>query len=540
MIAALGARIPLEDVAVGARFLWSLPGFLRRPVTLDEARATLRRRLERREADFLGLARRAVYEHAASPYRALLRLAGCEYGDLERLVGREGVEGALRLLYRHGVYLTVDEFKGRRPTIRGNARIAVSPSRLRNPRLTVHVPARTSGSRGARTPVPIDLAFVRDRAVNTCLVLDARGGIGWAHAIWVVPGTAAIVPLLRLSAFGASPVRWFSQLGPAAPGLHPRYRWSARALRWASLLAGVPMPRPVHVSLEHPLPIARWMSEVLGTGRTPHLYTFVSPAVRLSQAALEAGVDLRGAQFTVTGEPLTAAAVAMVRRVGAEARPTYATSEIGAIGEGCLAPEAPDDVHLLHDRLALIRPESDARNSGLPARALLISSVRPTMPFILLNVSMGDQAEVGERACGCPLERLGWATHLHTIRSFEKLTAGGMTFFDSDVIRVLEEVLPARFGGGPTDYQLVEEEADDGRPHRRLLVHPAIGPLDEGAVSDTFLAAVGHGSGLERVMGQVWREGRLLHVERRAPRATATGKILHLHQHGRPADRPPA
>jgi hypothetical protein len=30
-------------------------------------------------------------------------------------------------------------------------------------------------------------------------------------------------------------------------------------------------------------------------------------------------------------------------------------------------------------------------------------------------------------------------------------------------------------------------------------------------------------------MGQVWRDGQLLRVERRAPLATASGKILHLH-----------
>jgi hypothetical protein len=57
---------------------------------------------------------------------------------------------------------------------------------------------------------------------------------------------------------------------------------------------------------------------------------------------------------------------------------------------------------------------------------------------------------------------LGWTTHLRDIRSQEKLTAGGMTFLDTDLIRVLEEVLPARFGGAPTDYQLVEEEAEEG------------------------------------------------------------------------------
>jgi hypothetical protein len=135
--------------------------------------------------------------------------------------------------------------------------------------------------------------------------------------------------------------------------------------------------------------------------------------------------------------------------------------------------------------------------------------------------------------CGCPLERLGWTTHLREIRSFEKLTAGGMTFLDADVVRVLEDVLPARFGGGPTDYQLLEEEAQDGSPRLRLLVHPTVGPLEPAGVAEAFLAAIGRGSGAERVMALEWRESGLLHVERRAPRATAAGKILHLHQRAR-------
>jgi hypothetical protein len=85
---------------------------------------------------------------------------------------------------------------------------------------------------------------------------------------------------------------------------------------------------------------------------------------------------------------------------------------------------------------------------------------------------------LSQRRRGCPLEQLGWTTHLHSIRSFEKLTAAGMTFLDTDVIQVLAEVLPARFGGGPTDYQRVEQEQSDGRPTIRLLVHPGLGPLD--------------------------------------------------------------
>jgi hypothetical protein len=142
---------------------------------------------------------------------------------------------------------------------------------------------------------------------------------------------------------------------------------------------------------------------------------------------------------------------------------------------------------------------------------------------------MGDEAVVTERRCGCPLARLGWETHLHTIRSREKLTAGGMTFLDTDVVRVLEVVLPARFGGGPTDYQLLEEEAADGRPRLRLLAHPEIGALDEARVVDTFLTEVGKTGRAEEVMARMWHDAGFLNVDRRPPYTTATGKILHLH-----------
>jgi hypothetical protein len=104
-----------------------------------------------------------------------------------------------------------------------------------------------------------------------------------------------------------------------------------------------------------------------------------------------------------------------------------------------------------------------------------------------------------------------------------------MSFVDSDVVPVLEEVLPGRFGGLPTDYQLVEDEALNGRPRLRLLVHPRLGPLDPARVADAFLTALGRGTGAERVMELQWRDLGLIQVEREAPRVTEAGKILHLH-----------
>jgi hypothetical protein len=244
-------------------------------------------------------------------------------------------------------------------------------------------------------------------------------------------------------------------------------------------------------------------------------------------------------QFAVVGEPMTAARLAVIRRAGADVMPVYGSAEAGRLGYGCQAPVAPDDVHVLHDLVALIQP-GPLDPGLLPAKAILVTTLRASAPLILLNVSLGDQAEIEDRPCGCPLERLGWTGHLHTIRSYEKVTTGGMAFLDVDVIRVLEETLPARFGGGPTDYQLVEEEAADGSPRVLLLVHPSVGPQDPEDVVAAFLEAIGGQSSANRVMSLQWRGAGWLRVERRPPEAAASGKILHLHQSRRPSSaRPP-
>jgi len=521
----------LGDAVMGLQFLGQLPAFLHRSVTAAEARTEVTARLGRREADFLAHMRLAVYERPGSPYRDLLRHAGVEAGDLDGLVRREGVEGTLRALLQHGVYLTVEELRGQRPVRRGAFETRVEPARLASDPGIPHFLARTGGSRSAGTPIPIHLAYVRDRALNGCLTVEARGRTDWVHAVWGVPGSALVVNLLEYSAFGRVG-RWFSQIDPGAPSLHPRYRWSARLAWMGSRVAGRPLPGPEHVPLDDPLPIVRWLEAERGAGRTPHLHAYTSAIVRLCQAGRDRGADLTGVQFACVGEPSTAARLATIRATGAAAWPRYAGLECGPVGFGCLAPAAADDLHFFHDRLALIQPGPGPAPPGLPADALLFTGLRPrSSPLTLLNVSLGDRATVSERACECPLGALGWRRHLGEIRSFEKLTAGGMNVLDADVVRILEEVLPARFGGGPADYQLVEEEAVGGHPRLTLLVHPRIGPVEPDLAVRVFLEAVAAGRP-GRVASLAWADGGLLRVERRAPVATETGKIQHLHVAG--------
>jgi hypothetical protein len=520
-------------VGVGLRLLRRLPAFLRTPFGPAEARAAVAERLAHREVDLLALLRRSVYGRPASPYRILLGHAGCEPGDLARLVNREGVEGALRALYRAGVYLTASELKGREPVVRGGCRFRVDPAGLRNPDLTVHFVQHSSGSRGAVTAALLDLRSIREEALDLLAFLDAAGSAGDEHALWSIPGGTATGHLLRLAAGGIRAARWFSQVDPRGQGIHPRYRWSARIAVAGSWLAGRPLPSPRHVPVDRPEPILDWMTAARRVGRTPHLWTFASNGALLAAAAERRGDDLRGVRLTISGEPVTPGRLAAIRATGARVIPRYGASEAGIIGFGCLAPAWADDLHFLADRQAVIQPGADG--GPLPPNALLLTSLRPTARLILLNASIGDQAAVVERACGCPLEALGWTRHLHSVRSEEKLTAGGMTFPDDEVIRVLEQVLPARFGGGSTDYQLWEEEGPGGRARLRLVVHPAVGPLDPAVVAEAFLAALGSGPGVERLMRLAWRDAGLVVVDRRPPERTATGKIHHLRQRRRPA-----
>ena len=105
------------------------------------------------------------------------------------------MEGALQVLFRAGVYLTVDELKGRRAARRGSATVEVDAARLRNPLCAMHVPTQSGGSGGDASPLVYDLASIRDHAANTLLALDAQGGRTVA-GVWGVstgrPGSSRI------------------------------------------------------------------------------------------------------------------------------------------------------------------------------------------------------------------------------------------------------------------------------------------------------------------------------------------------------------
>ena len=123
---------------------------------------------------------------------------------------------------------------------------------------------------------------------------------------------------------------------------------------------------------------------------------------------------------------------------------------------------------------------------------------------------------------------MGFTDHLTTIRSYEKLTSEGMHFVGTDLIALLDEVLPARFGGNPTDYQFVEEERD-GLATVSLVISPTIGPVREADVQATVLDGLASRDAAHRMMTSLWRDAGTIRVVRREPYVTNAGKVLAMH-----------
>lgn len=520
----------LDDATMYARFAWGLRGFLRRRLTLAEARAIVQRRLAEREPNFLRTVDRGIFGHPESPYLPLLKLAGCELGDLRAMIRTRGLEGTLTALREAGVYVTFEEFKGRAPLVRHGRAVPVRVRDFDNPYTTGAYEGRSGGSTGAGTRVNIDLGHLAAYAPLYMLTYETHGVLHVPTAVmWgVLPDATGVGNLLRHAYIGQGSERWFATV--TAPDIRPglKYRLATRGIISLSRLYGVPLPPPEPVPLDRVEIIARWAAETLRTARACLIRCHVGPALRVSLAAQGAGLDLTGAVFLGGGEPPTPAKVQGIARSGARYVAHYAFTEAGQVGAGCARPVDTNDVHFLEDGLALVQYPRALPGTDVTVPAFCYTSLLPTAPKILLNVESDDFGIVERRACGCQLEAYGFATHLREIRSFGKLTGEGVTLVGSEMVGILEEVLPAKFGGSALDYQLIQEEDEQHFTRLSLVVSPRIACADEQALIDAVLDALGQGSASADLARALWVQAKTLRVKRMEPIATPTGKVLPL------------
>jgi hypothetical protein len=521
----------LRDLWAFARYARRLPRFLARPVGWEESRGWLKDALERRAANFLHVLERAVLPNARSPYLALLRHAGIEFGDVVRVVREDGLEGALMRLYDAGVRVTHDEFKGRRRLERPGMSLEVRAEDFDNPLLGVAVAGTTGGSRGPGTRVLLDLDHLAYRVAHDWLTAAAHGDVdGRPVAFWrpVPPGLAGLNNALMLAKRGIRIERWFAQNGFAPRSGQRREFLLTGYTVLASRLWGTPIPVPEATPAAEAVKVARWLADKASQGTPALLNASASSCVRVCLAAKEHGLEIGGTILRVGGEPFTEAKARVVRESGCRALVHYGMTEIGRIGIPCAAPRALDDVHLATDRLAVIQRDRDLGPGVGRVGAFHFTTLHPRSSKLMINTEIGDYGVLEDRDCGCAMGEVGLSRHLHSIRSYEKLTSEGMHFLGDELISALEETLPARFGGRASDYQLVEKEVD-GLPRVQLVVSPRVGSIDERQVVACLLEALGRGPAYRGMMAGIWQQAETLGVVRREPYISPAAKILPLH-----------
>jgi len=510
-----------------ARFGRGLARFLAEPITPDQARRTILARLARREQTLLEMLEHAVFAYPRSPYRQLFRAAGCELGDVRALVARDGIESALVSLRDAGVFVRFEEYKGAAPAVRGSQTFHFLESDFDNPLSRPAYVGSTGGTRGAPSRILIDLDYLADRAPLWCLWFQEHGLLD-ASLVFLTPHVpGAINARVICAKFGTRYVRWFA----TARAGSPQYRLVSRYLNGLVSRVGR-LPRAEFID---PMDLAETGEYLVGlarAGRGAAVSTSPSAAIRLGRA-LGGERPLRGVTALLGFEPLTRQRRDAIEAAGAHVAMTYGFSEGGTVGQQCRHPAEPDDVHVATDAFAVIEDAGASEEDG-PGAPLLLTGLLRTAPKVLLNACIGDSGVLTTRRCQCLFDGLGYRQHLHTIRSTHKLTGEGVTFLGPDLVHVLEDALPRRFGGLPTDYQLVEQEGAQGLARYRLSVAPELPAIDESAVKEFFLAELARRRRAYPFMVEQWVQANDLAVIRAHATLTSRGKF----QSFRPLRRP--
>ncbi|HLF71871.1 MAG TPA: hypothetical protein VI759_06940 [Dehalococcoidia bacterium] len=523
----------LDRLAMDISYVFELAGSLRHTMTLEEALPAVEQQLAARSESFLDILDRAVYANPQSPYYKLLAHAGAELGDIRREVQQTGLERTLEKLYDAGVYVTSEEMKGRQPIQRNGIEISTSPSDFDNPLSgRPQVVGASSGLTGRSTTFSGSLKSIPSGSRD--LLVGILGDLGDRPIGYWTPDF--VIALLWYVKVGRPPAKLFYTNKLPWTSFGVRQMLLLNYTRLVSRVLGRPLPAPEIASRGQAVKIAEWLAEMSARGRPAAMLCHANPAVRICLAALEHGLDISRTLFIVFGEPFTPGKASVLSSAGAEARVSYAMSEAGVIGRGCAHATELDDVHFYAHRLALIQ-RAKAVSSGESVGALIYTTVHPDNTKVLLNAESGDYANVTRRECPCLMGRVGFNTHLHGIRSYEKLTSDGVTFMGSRLYDLVEQVLPAQFGGTINDYQLVEEEQPDGLARASLIVSPSVGPIDENALVATVMKTLGrtHSEPGGEEMVEQWRQAATLRVIRRQPYETASMKVAPLYVQRRSA-----
>jgi hypothetical protein len=495
-----------------ARVSRGLPEYLRAPFDEATLRSFVCTALERREARFLDRVRAALEPNGDRLYGKLFAHAGCTVGELEQMVGRDGLDASLLRLAEAGVMLTVEEFKRERPIERGSLRLlpdewdfATAPS------ATGAFAARTSASRGSATGVRYNFRLIYEHAatewwLNRAHQLEHLPLVLWLPPLPSVAGTQYALINLK---WGRLPLDWFSPIDPSADSIPRADRIASRVMRWLLHGLGGALPAPEYVPFEAVEVVARRVAQL---GRCV-LRCYASSAVRVARAAVRADLRLDGCVMLCGGEALTASRRREIARSGALALSRYSSTEAGLLGGSCAERPEADELHLYSHRIAMIEWEG----------RLLVTGLSPHAPLQLINVDIGDRGAIEAAECACQLGQLGLSQRVSGLHAERKFTAEGMNLSATQLERAIEQVVSAR-GGGVDDWQVRLDVQPDGIERVELTIAPWLGRFDAQQVEAQLLTLIAQQGTGGALTAEIWRRAGTIRIVRGTPQSSLAGK----------------
>lgn len=509
----------------GMRFARGLSWIVRNPHTLEGARETVADEVARRSERFLTSIDEMVWPFAGSPTRQLLIGAGLEPGDVHALVADRGLDDALGALRDAGVYVSYEEYQGRTDARRGSATFSFQPPDFFNPTQKADYMATTGGSRGAGTPVELSWAWQRYQGLKGPIQNEVNRGGSAPIAVWlpVFPSAAGFGAVVKQAAGGKAPVRWFSQIPTDISGISTHKQLVNRFLPALNALTRSGLPSPEYVPTDDPEPVVRWLRDTVAAQGGALIVGYASSITAAARWAVDRGIDLTGVVAMPASEPVTAGKLAAMRAAGMRPYSGYAFVPEGVVAMSC--DRCEDEEYHLWDHEVALTSRTRTREDGAEVAAFLWTSLSPEAPRVLVNVENDDYGVVRHGVeCGCGYGQLGLRTRVADIRGISKVVAAGISLDGETFDRLVEIALPARLGGGPGDYQFVEEEGPSGTVVS-LRIHPRLGAVDDDAalalVRDELKATE---NGV--LAARVWTAGDGLRVVRAPAASTKAGKTL--------------
>lgn len=508
----------LAEASYYLRMAAGLAQYRFQPPMTDPA-GELHRQLLHREAHFLAMARRA-WSTAGHIWRRMFDLAGCTIQDLDQSVHDKGLRPTLSALYEAGVYVTSDELRGRSPVVRQGRELPSTAADWINPHGRGLFESSSSGSSGGiRLMTQSSPASFRYRETYDGIAIKDNGLRLRTPMLLasILPSAWPLRLTITYARLGVPFRRWFAY--PASGPLARHYRLASSWLVRQSRLLAASVPLPEFLPENDFMPVVHALEDARRRSRPAFLRVSPSSGARIASLAVQTGRDISGSLFAVGGEPLTGQKHQAMQVAGVKVISHYNATEVGTIGYGCLSMHHGNCVHVFEDSLFPL----SANHPGQDSSPLLLTTLHPLSPRFLINLEIGDTAVLEPATCDCAFSRAGLRLAARDIFSLGKVTGQGMTLHSADLIRILEEVLPSRFGGSLGDYQLAEIEGPS-QTRMVLRVCPTVGALDESALRQAFLAEIRKLQG-GHLSARVWSFSHGIEILRESPARTLSGKL---------------